>query len=225
MSMIHEAYFVDWHQYTHHVLRDSWPDSDDDPTWQRLLPHIKRHLCGTIDSELPDWKSELLEIYSEGNEDAIRSEGSSHDIESIRNLNFLALLSCTIEEAADYYKFWDTLKHGLRSVLGEQTGDELVLGVYWECCKAWEFAPDLVTYQYGILLPDMVTRYQPVAEKVTEDAFVSALRRLNFTDSYPVFAAEISDDDVRATVGALRNLQENLQQAHDQSCAVLYLLN
>jgi len=224
MSMVHDSYFLDWQRYTHELLNDNWPDPDQPSDWREILPNIKRHLRNVASSNLPDWKGELLESDLEDNQAAIESDQPSQRIETIRNLNYLALLSCTVDHALGYHYHWDILKEGLRSLIGEQSGDELVLGVYWGG-KAWDFPPDLVTYQYGVVLPDMIARHRRLAETVNAKTLASKLREVDWSRNYPIYAQKISDEDVAQTLHVLACLQSNLKHAEEQQCSILYLLN
>lgn len=174
---------------------------------------------------MPEWKADLLDWGGlESCSEEIASRAPIQEIDTIRNLNFLGILNQAIEPANGYSFSWDVLKEGLATVIGREAADILVLGVRYEG-RAWTFEPDLVSYQFGLILSEDVIKLHEQAQSVTSTTFTARLKEIDFSRIYPVYSHRLSAEFLPEAVAALDGLKDNLRDAKERGCGVLYLLD
>ena len=172
---------------------------------------------------MPDWKQELMTTHFE-DIDSLLEPTEKETIAVIRDLHFLGILSCCVEQGEGYGQCWDLVKECLRHELGNDVGDDLILGSYWEG-SAWEFVPDLLSYQFGFLEGDRLKTCHQKVRQVTQERFVSTLQSIDLKENYPTFGRPIGEEGLKWTVAAFQQLNRNLERAAAKGLALFYTLD
>ncbi|HLY72629.1 MAG TPA: hypothetical protein VKU80_00800, partial [Planctomycetota bacterium] len=129
-----------------------------------------------------------------------------------------------VEEGEGYEKAWDLVKECLRYELGNEVGDDLILGRYWKG-SAWDFVPDLLSYQYGLLEGKRLIACHQKLLQLTEEKFVATLQRIDLKENYPSFGARLEPEHVQWILDAFRQLNRNLKRAIETGLPLFYMLD
>jgi hypothetical protein len=74
-------------------------------------------------------------------------------------------------------------------------------------------------------LPEKISEFNEIIEAINFSVFATTLKTLNWRDVYSVYNDTISDEEIDNALQALSGLKNNLEQAKECNCGILYLLN
>lgn len=220
--MIHSTHLLDWRLYSSKIggpSRDPGKPND----WASATESI-RALCSPKEfSRMPDWKQELINNLFEDLEILLKPK-KKETIQDIRDLHFLGILCCCVEQGEGYDKAWDVVKECLRHELGNEVGDDLILGRYWSG-GAWNFIPDLLSYQFGFLEGERLKSCHQKALCMTDEKLVALLGKIDLKENYPSFGVILEPDDIKWVVESFHQLGRNLKRASERDLALFYMLD
>lgn len=223
MSMIHEAYFLDWNMY-YGFFDGPPPSSRSKAAWKQAIPRITEKYAALEKKLSPkSWRSDYLERYCSDRAQWIK-HASPDSAESLARIHFLSIALSLSGAAKGYERSWDILNTTLASRWDAQSAAMAVLGVYW-VGKEWAFVPDLVSYQFGFVEPDVIQGSLAKLKRLTATQFESAIRSIDWTDRYPVYSTKMDNGPMKDAMRALKYLSSNLKAAKTKQKGLFYLLD
>lgn len=222
MSMTHSTHLIDWKLYSSKINGPS-RNPEKPKEWQTAIEAVGALASPKELARMPDWKQELITNQFEDVESLLQPQKKA-TLENIRDLHFLGILCCCVKEGEGYDQQWDLVKECLRKELGNEVGDDLVLGRYWKG-SAWEFAPELLSYQFGILEGQWMKECRRKVNTITEKRLVATLESIDLKENYPCYGAPLEPDDIKWVVEAFKKLNRNLKRADESGLAILYMLD
>ena len=222
MSMISSAYIFDWKLYEEKI---NGPDRDPEDVndWTSALKGIRELYSENKYSYMPDWKQELIPLYIDDFE-TILEERDITNLDEVCRMHFLGILACCTEEGDFYESDWDLLKQPLRLEFGNDIGDDLILGYYWQG-SAWDFPPDIINYQFGFLEGDRMKEYNEKVLGLSEERLVEQLGKIDPADTYGIPRDSLNSDDIEGAIEAFKKLKRNLSRAIEKDLALFYMLD
>jgi hypothetical protein len=107
MSMTHSTHLLDWNLYSSTIGGPS-RDPEDPKDWRTAVAAI-RALCGPDQlARMPGWKKELINTHVRLGD--LVEPKKNETIHDVRDLHFLGILCCCVEQGEGCENYWDVLK-------------------------------------------------------------------------------------------------------------------
>src|SRR5690349_19208454 len=112
MSIVHSTHLLDWELYQSAIGGPS-RDPEKPQDWRGAAEAIRALAGPKAFVRMPDWKQHLITDQFEDLR-VLLEPRKKETIDNIRDLHYLGILCCCVEEGEGYGQYWDLVKECLR---------------------------------------------------------------------------------------------------------------